>query len=161
MLTTGVADRPPCRSEYTSTLLPSFLVETTSRRPSGVKATCAGVLTNSGVAAGSKPRSRCQEGTAVRWPPACRKPCSEPPSRALSTYTNPPRAVMLTGKLPPEPTTSRRTRWSPTTAKTVMVSLPEFSAYSRCVDASYVKEPSDASWSATAPASVPPTPPVG
>ncbi|MGC2005673.1 hypothetical protein, partial [Trebonia sp.] len=58
--------------------LPLPLVVTISFEPSGVNATWPGVLVNSGVCAGLRPRSRCQAGTLTRESPIRRKPWTEP-----------------------------------------------------------------------------------
>ncbi|MFI5889529.1 hypothetical protein ACIA5D_05355 [Actinoplanes sp. NPDC051513] len=84
-----------------------------------------------------------------------------PPSRAFSTYTWSPWTATPTGKAPPLPITWRRVSRLPCTPKTVMVSLPAFTAYSRFRARSRVSDPGEASGSAAAPASMPPRPPVG
>jgi hypothetical protein len=50
--------------------LPLFLVVTMSWLPSGVKATCPGVLVNCGVSFGSRPSARCEPGSGIRRLPS-------------------------------------------------------------------------------------------
>ena len=65
--TTGWADsRPPDPTPNTSMSLPLALVVTMSWRPSGVNATCPGVLVNCGVAVGSRPSARPDPGSGTR-----------------------------------------------------------------------------------------------
>ena len=63
LFTVALADRsPPKPTPNTSMALPLPLVVTTSWPPSGVKATCPGVVVNCGVAFGSRPSARCEPG---------------------------------------------------------------------------------------------------
>ena len=64
--TVGLADRrPPKPTPNTSMSLPLPLVVTTTWAPSGVNATCPGVV-NCGVAFGSRPSARREPGMRAR-----------------------------------------------------------------------------------------------